>query len=217
VKRARRSIAKRDQRASVFGAALMRLCDATGARGAALVDAEGETVDYAGAIDPFDIKIAAAEWVIVLEALRISRTPVVRAVDQIIVRGTKKSYLVEVLEEGYALVVELLPHAFGASRRALAEAHRELSKESGLALPRWMKADRERWFRVDVRCEAGDARRPRALWMDGAWCTIEILGRWSGAAGSRDRGFRVRLPSGAEMTLAREPLGRWYVEAEAAP
>ena len=41
----RRSIGDRDQRASVFSAALMRLCESASALGAAVVDAEGETVD----------------------------------------------------------------------------------------------------------------------------------------------------------------------------
>jgi hypothetical protein len=28
----------------------------------------------------------------------------------------------------------------------------------------------------------------------------------------REKGFRVRLPSGAEMLLVRERLGRWFAD-----
>jgi hypothetical protein len=56
------TLAVRDQAVSEFSGTLMRLCDATAAFGAALVDAEGETVDYAGSLSPFEIRVAAAEW-----------------------------------------------------------------------------------------------------------------------------------------------------------
>ncbi len=49
------------------------LCDDCGALAAALVDGEGETVDYAGLLSPYDIKVLAAEWRIVLAVLHDSR------------------------------------------------------------------------------------------------------------------------------------------------
>ncbi len=58
----RKTLVARDQAVSAFSGALMRLCDAIAAHGAALVDAEGETVDYAGSLSPFEIRVAAAEW-----------------------------------------------------------------------------------------------------------------------------------------------------------
>jgi hypothetical protein len=30
--------------------------------------------------------------------------------------------------------------------------------------------------------------------------------------GPREKGFRVRLPSGAEMMLVRERLGQWFAD-----
>lgn len=210
----RRAITARDQRASAFSAALLRLCDAVGATGAALVDAEGETVDYAGAIDPFDIKVAAAEWVVVLALLRESKMPGFPETEEVAVRGARKSFFVQVLSDGYALVVQLLPHAFSISHRALYEAVRELSTEAGLQVPRGVLRESERWRRVDVRSEPLDPRRPTALWASGTWCALAVLGRWTSGLDRGEIGYRARLPSGAELTLVRERLGRWYADTE---
>jgi hypothetical protein len=69
MKRRRRG-AVRDQSDSAFSAILGQLCDDCGALAAALVDGEGETVDYAGLLSPYEIKVAAAEWRIVLAVVR---------------------------------------------------------------------------------------------------------------------------------------------------
>lgn len=217
MKARRRALVGRDQRASAFSAVLLRLCDAVGAVGAALVDAEGETVDYAGAIDPFDIKVAAAEWVVVLSLLRSSRIPSWPSTEQIVVRGTKKSFLVQMLEDGYAVVLQLAPRAFGISSRGVAEAVRDLCVEAGLELPRFIHREKEQWWRVDVRSEPADSRRPCAIWAGGGWCGLEILGRWTTEGEPREVGYRARLPTGAEITLVRERLGRWYVDSPVHP
>lgn len=209
----RRSLVRRDQATSTFSAVLLRLCDAAGAVGAALVDGEGETVDYAGAIDPFDIKVTAAEWVIVLGLVRQSRSPVLRATDEVAIRAAKKSFLLKSLADGYALVVALPSHAFGISRRGLSEAVRELCDEAGLAPPKSTHDDRDHWRRVEVMAVAADPRRPSAVWVGGAWAPVEILGRLTLGLGSREVGYRARLPTGAEITLVREPLGRWYSDS----
>jgi len=211
--RKRRSIATRDQQASAFGAALLRLCDSTGAVGAALVDAEGETVDYAGALDPFDIKVAAAECVIVLAVLRSARAAHLRETRSVQVRGAHKSFFIEALADGYAIVLALLPHAFGISPRAMDEAVRELCAEAGLALPESMRGQKERWCRIDVRCESSRSKRPNAIWLAGTWVPLEILGRWTSELAPREIGYRARLATGAELTLVRERLGRWYSDA----
>jgi hypothetical protein len=213
MKARRRAIARRDQGMSPFSAVLMRLCEAAGAVGAALVDPEGETVDYAGAIDPFDIKVTAAEWVILLGLLRNSRVPVLRETDEIALRAAKKSFLLKHLADGYAVVVVLPSHAFGVSRRGLAEAVRELCEEAGLALPSSTRQDADKWRRVEVLAVAADPRRPSAVWVGGAWSPVEILGRLTIGLGSREVGYRARLPTGAEITLIREPLGRWYSDS----
>ena len=207
-----RTIAVRDQHASAFSAVLLRLCDAVSARGAALVDAEGETVDYAGAIDPFDIKVAAAELVVILALLRESKMFGFPETQEIVLRGAKKSYFVQILSDGYALVIQLLPHAFAASHRAVHEAVRELCAEAGLVVPPALRNEHEHWRRIDVRCEPDDPRRPRAVWVGGGWCALELLGRWTTHLSRGDVGYRARVPSGAELTLVRERLGRWYTD-----
>jgi hypothetical protein len=210
--RRRRTIAGRDQRASAFSAALMRLCDATASVGAALVDAEGETVDYAGVIDPFDIKVAAAELMIVLSQLRQTNIRGWSDADEVILRGTRKSYFVQALPDGYGIVVVLARWSFALSFRGLHEAIRELCVEAGFALPPSVAGDRERWWRVEVKSQVKDRRRPAALWVSGSWSTVEVLGRWTNPGVTREVGYRVRLPSGAELTLVRERLGRWFAD-----
>jgi len=206
----RRSLARRDQGVSPFGAVLMRLCDASGALGAALVDHEGETVDYAGAIDPFDIKVTAAEWIVLLGLLKRSKVAVLRETDEIALRAAKKSFLLKNIGNGYAIVVVLASHAFDISRRGLAEAVRELCDEAELPLPDSVHRDKDRWRRVEVLAVAADPRRPTAVWVGGAWSPVEILGRLTVGLAAREVGYRARLPTGAEITLIREPLGRWY-------
>lgn len=207
----RRLLGQRDQHASAFSASLLRLCDAVGASGAAIVDAEGETVDYAGTVGPFDIKVAAAEWAIVFARLKACRSPLLASPGEMRVRGARKSYLVRALADDYALVLQLAAHSFGVSARGLDEAVREVSFEAGLPVPLAARG-KEQWLRVDVRCESRASRRPTSIWVNGAWLSVEVLGHWMDT-GSRDLGYRTRVDSRVELTLVREPLGRWYAEA----
>jgi len=209
----RRAPFARDQLVSEFGLILGRLCEGTGALGAAFVDREGETVDYASVVDPFDVKIAAAEWRLALELTRAARAPIWKNAEQLLVRAQKRSFAVIALEEGYALVVLMLKHSFGISSRALAQAVREVSSEAGLRLPAAFESEKERWVRVQVRTKRDDPRRPEAILQEGNFRPLVILGHFS--SGSRlymEIGFRARLPSGEEVTLVREPLGRWYAD-----
>lgn len=211
--RRRSEFAERDQAASAFSAALMRLCDGTGVSGAALVDSEGETVDYAGWLDPFDIKVAAAEWQLVVGTLRESNVPTWPETHQLVVRARRRSYSIVPLSEGYAIVATLTRYCFEISERALAEAVRELCSESGLLLPPYFALSRERWTRVEVQTSPDDRRRAHALWHGGAWRRLEILGRYTPAdLGPNEVGYRARLPTGAELMLVREPLGTWYAD-----
>jgi hypothetical protein len=208
----RRSIGDRDQRASAFSAALMRLCDSVGALGAALVDAEGETVDYAGVIDPFDIKVAAAEWSLVFTLLRRSRAPALAKTELVRIRAAKKSFLLHALSGDYTLVVQLVRRSFAVSHRAISEAIREVSLEAELAIPRAYDDQKEQWCRVEVRCDDAGQRRPSAVWLRGSWFPVEVLGRFTRELGPHEVGYRARLASGAELTLIRERLGRWYTD-----
>jgi hypothetical protein len=207
---ARTLFGRRDQKLSSFAPTLGRLCNAPGVVGAALVDANGEAVDYAGRIPPFEIRVAAAEWRIILARLQRSKNPAWKATAQMMVRGVHKSFGAVLLPEGYALVVQLLPHCFRISQRALCEAVREICAEAGLDVPESLRAH---WTRIEVDESPAPQRRPRAVWVDGRWNPIEVLGRCvDSELLPNEIGYRARLANGAEVTLVREPLAQWFAD-----
>lgn len=205
--RRRRTPSPRDQRASEFAVILQRLLDQSpGSSGAALVDHEGETVDYAGALDPFDMKIAAAHFQIVLS--EVGALPSFTDVRQLIVRARGRSYVIRPIDLGYALVLVLHPRAaFSVSDRALQEAHLRLCREAGFPAPPRASS----WFAVEVDPSPTDRARPARLRLGTRWEPLEVMGSLVGLT-PRERGFRVRLQTGAEMMLVREPLGRWFTD-----
>ena len=88
-----------------------------GAYAAALVDAEGECVDYAGKGTPFDTKIAAAELRVLLSQLQDAAN--VGAVRWLVLRGERRTVVARGLADSYALVTLLRRRAcFTASQRA---------------------------------------------------------------------------------------------------
>lgn len=197
----------RDQEASTFTMILERLLLSTpAARGAVLVDADGETVDYAGILEPFDLKIAAAHWAIVISELReLEHFGESR---QITVRARNRGYIVRQLPEGYGLVLVVHARAaFAASDRAMDEIEVDLCAEAG-----WERSvGSAKWFRVDVETLAPDHVRPHRMKAAGTWQTIEVLGTMVGLR-PREKGFRVRLAGGAEMSLVRECGRRWFAD-----
>lgn len=207
----RRTLVPRDQAVSNFSATLLRLCDATGAAGAALVDQLGETVDYAGYLDPFALKVMAAEWRIIWDfALGVKRQGF-DEVREFVVRARNKSFALVGMAEGYAVVLELPRGVFSFSRRAVGEAVRELELEAGLPSSS-ITRDGERWSKLEVQTVPGDPRRPEAVWFQGSWRPVTILGRYFVDRRRRGRAvaYRARLPSGQEFALVREPMGRWF-------
>ncbi|HEY3498258.1 MAG TPA: hypothetical protein VGK73_26360 [Polyangiaceae bacterium] len=207
----RKSLPPRDQATTTFSGALLRLCESTGALAAALVDAEGETVDYAGYLDPFALRVMAAEWRIVLDVIRSVPRPGFQDAHEFSVRAKRKSFALIALSDGYALVLELPLHSLLFSRRALGEAAREIEQEAGLSPSRRSGAPEERWSKVEVKTVPGDPRRPEAVWIDGAWCGVTVLGRYVHRRRSRrEDGYRARLENGLEIALIREPLGLWF-------
>jgi hypothetical protein len=207
--RRRKSPVERDQAVSTFSATLQRLCEVSGALGATLVDQSGEAVDYAGYLDPYLLKVMAAEWRIVLDSIRLARRPGFGDVHEFIVRAKQKSFALVALEEGYALVLELPRGAFSFSRRAMTEAVRELELEAGLpASVGTVKS--ERWSNVEVLTVPGDRLRPNAVWFEGAWRPVTVLGRYRDPLRTRAVGYRASLTTGQEFALVREPLGLWF-------
>ncbi len=216
MKRRRRG-AVRDQSDSAFSAILGQLCDDCGALAAALVDGGGETVDYAGLLSPYEIKVAAAEWRIVLAVVGASRLPGFHSVSNLTVRAKGGSFVIEAMPDGYAIALCLPQHGFSISPRALGQAKRELAREAGIDLPE--ARAQVNWARVKVRTPAGSRlyRRPDALWLQEAWSPITILGRYQARDLSHSElGYLARLASGAEVFLVREPLGVWFVDSAAA-
>jgi hypothetical protein len=206
----RKTLAVRDQAVSEFSGALMRLCDATAALGAALVDAEGETVDYAGSLEPFEIRVVAAEWRLVLQCAN-EDARATGPVSSLFFRGTVKSYAIYAIADGYALVLQIANRSLIPSMRAVAEAACSLAVEAGLNLDH-SEYRLERWHRVDVRLDV-QRRRPTDFWHAGEWIPLEILGRYVETESSaRCVGYRAQLRDGTELTLVRESLGIWYAD-----
>jgi hypothetical protein len=210
--RARARQTSRDQPESAFAAILAALvARIPGARAAALVDFEGETVDYGGCGDPFEVRVAAAHWRIVLDDAATQAS--MRRVQLVGLRAARRSYMVRALPEGYALVVVLARTAgFAGHDRALSVCARALGQEAGW---RWPEGERPAlWFPLDVVADA--RRRPRAVRDAGRLRPLEILGvlvsRDGSLPRSRDRGWRVRFDSGVEAMLLREPGGAWYAD-----
>lgn len=208
-----RASSRRDQAPSSFAPTLGRLCESSGVLAAALVDQDGEAVDYAGRANPFDIRVAAAEWRIVLAKIQRSRSPL-QQTQQLVARANNKTFAMVSLPEGYALVVQLLPCCFRISPRALAEAVRELCLEAGLVPARPLAG----WRRVEVKEGPAPARTPKSVWVAKKWCDVEILVESKEkhlSLRENERAYRVRLPSGVEGTLLREPLAHWFAEPAA--
>jgi hypothetical protein len=213
MKRRKRRVAgvKRDQHESAFAAILSKLVSRIpGARGAALVDSEGETVDYAGRAKPFDMRLAAAHWRLVLdEACALRGLPGVRSMA---VRAAKASYLVQALPDGYALVVVMVRSAgFSGWQRAVAACAHALGEEAG-----WTGAAElpPKWFPVTVLRD--ERRRPAAVREGGRLHPLEILGTLQAGLqtwlGPRERAWRIRFENGLEATLVREPGGACYLD-----
>jgi hypothetical protein len=205
----------RDSEASAFTAILDDLvARVPGAIAAGFVDSEGESVDYAGWLTPFDIKVAGAHWRIILNQLKELRwlgTP-----RTLVVRGAKRSTIARLLQDGYAIVLVLGRRAgFALPERAFSACEVAIAIEAGWPLDARKFA---RWFPVLVEVDA--RRRPASIVYGGLAEQVEVLGRLveppvsssEAPAKIREQAFRVRLASGPEITLVREQGGFWYAE-----
>jgi len=206
----RSPVYERDQNPTAFSKILDELCRRTSARGAALVDAEGETVDYGGILAPFDVRVLAAELRLLQQHL--GEAAVLGSAYELVIRARKKSFLVQVLPDGYALVLELPRRASRVSERALSVCIRRLCAEAGFEPPRRFAGG---WREIEVQELPGGSRRPTGAVVDGVQASLIVLGRLAPLIVTRERGFRVRLGTGQEGNLVREPLGRWYLEEDA--
>lgn len=182
-----------------------------GAYACALVDLGGETVDYAGVVNPFDVKVAAAHMRIILNDLE--EYAAIGHPRWVVLRGEKRSFVARRLPEGYALVVMLRRRAgFTASARAYAVCERELAAEAG-----WGHLDTARgppWFPIVV---AADRRgRPTMIGTPKPGAprvAVEVFGSVMGLP-RNERGFRVRTATGTELTVVREAGASWYADED---
>jgi hypothetical protein len=198
----------RSQDQSPFGEILARLLDlAPGVSSAVLVDPEGEAVDYAGVLPEYDAKVAGAYFRIVLDEASACLSAKLGSALHVVVRARKRSYLVRSLPDGYALVVILKRNAFGISFRAIDISERELCQEAGWPAPLSRGIS---WYPVEIETAPPDRRRPSRMRTNADWERVEVLGSIVGLG--RERGYRCRLRSGAELTLVREPAGMWYAD-----
>jgi predicted regulator of Ras-like GTPase activity (Roadblock/LC7/MglB family) len=195
----------RDQAPSHFTMILERLVVTTpGAGGAALVSFAGETVDSTCSLEPFELKVAAATWQIAVSEVCATSFS---GFTQITIRAARSSFVLRRVNDEYALILVLHARAaFAVSDRALAEAETALANEAG-----WSRRNRAAWFSVSVRTDTGAEHRPASMLVAEAWQPVEVMGALVGLV-DRERGYRVRLPSGAEMMLIRERNGMWFCD-----
>lgn len=200
---------ERKEHETGFTAILRRLLSATpGAIGAALVDAEGEAVDYAGdRIDPFELKIAAAHWRIVLQEIEAGALGQRGgAARRLMVLTTKRLFMLDALPDGYALLSILKRNAALAhADRAVDAALHDLYVEAGWSAPPGLL----RWYPIDVRLD-GEGR-PSAIGARGAWSDARVIARVAGGLQRGEVGFRVSVDRvEAEITIVRGRDDRWY-------
>ena len=176
-----------------------------GAVAVALVDRDGEAVDYAGRLDPFEVKVAGAHFRIVLED--IARQPAFGVAHTVVCLGSKGSILARGLPDGYALVVILKKRAgFAKCDRALMACERALAMEAAWPIA----AKGQVWVAVHVDIDR--RRRPTRVYTATTSSGVEVLGALMGLR-KGERGFRVRFaPSGHEVNLVHEAGGGWYVD-----
>jgi hypothetical protein len=197
-----------EQTESAFSVILSSLVErAVGSRGAALVDVDGETVDYAGrGADSFPIRVAAAHWRIVLAEM--GSGAIVDCPTSFAVRTTRVGFVVHALPDGYALVL-LFARSERPERyaRALSVCTHWLAREAG-----WNEFSVPRWYPAEV---AQDGRGiPTTIVAETGPMGLDVIGRYRARHAWRERAWRVRSQAGIEGTLVREVGGFWYADED---
>lgn len=210
----------RDEQVSAFAPMLADLVRRVpGAISAALVDLEGETVDFWGTLEAFDIKIAAAHLQLALGQLTQVRN--LGVVKTLMIRGERRSFVVRAQPEDYSLVVVLRRRAgFTATRRAFAVCEAAIAQEAGWPVgePPWYGVEvtrdrrgrpaRLRWPSAGSSAPPNERGKKARL---ARGIATEVLGTIAGLQPT-ERGYRVRLSTGKEVTLVREAGGFWYAD-----
>ena len=125
---------------------------------------------------------------------------------EVCVATRRAGYVLRTLDESYSLLLVVRPlGTFAVSRRALDETAFRILTEAGLdadRIPEWYRG-RPRRVRPIAPLGARDHDSP--------WLEVEVLGALVGL-GAKERGFRIRLASGAEVMLLRESRRLWFVD-----
>lgn len=209
---------------SAFGFILEQLCSPTaGALAAALVDADGETVDHAiattGAWSPtgrrrfgaFDLRLTAAHWQLVARDAAAA-SAVGGTLHELRVATLTYGYLMELLPNGYVLLVVTLPERLQQlSSRAVRRCVVDLCQEAGWPNPR---PEEPVWQLVKVRFTA--TAMPSHVFWQNTWLPVQGVPGSLGSGGL-DRTYALQLGLGRPLRLACEPSGACYLEAPPKP
>jgi hypothetical protein len=209
----------RDQDPTTFAEILQELLwHEPRATAAVLIDAEGETVDYASALSSYYTKVAAANLRVVLDDIAgaLGKIAHGEALTHAVILARDRSFYVRPLADDYALVLILTRRAFAVSIRAITLATCRLAKEAGWPAP---LEETLPWHPAEVEATRADRFRPQQMKTGDAWEPVEVVGsivRRAGEVGPLsergEKAYRCRLQSGAEITLVREPTGVWFVD-----
>jgi hypothetical protein len=196
---------KRDRPESTFAVILRGFIEVHPALHAIVfVDRDGECVDYATSLEPFDAQLIGAQLAqVTLELVRSVPRWGAGALVLWVLEAGEREFVVRRVSEEHAVVAALARGGVNArllrSMSALAEA---LRREGALAAAGW-----EPWgerFAVELRRSAGGwGYAPSAIDQAGGRQPVEVLGRWveRGAISAQEIVcFRVRCGP-EELTL----------------
>lgn len=206
---------QRDRPDSSFSLILTRfLLRHEHALAAVLVDGDGECVDYATVLDPYEAKIFGAVLLSTTAQLTSSARKLgLGSPIQWVVEAARYDLLIRRLSDEFALVIvleaERLTGHVLAAMSVLAEA---LRHEAGLTAESWDPASVP--FRVDMRRTEGGEDVPACVHEAGQALRVErVLARWTergGISHAERLCFRVRAGD-RDLTLVYEPeLLRWH-------
>ncbi len=203
--------APRDQVESEFTAILRRLREnVPRVLAGVFVDVEGECIDYASALPPYDAKVYAAHMIMMMDALRVRSGKVGFGEPTVLeVSADDRDVWVNRVGDGYVLVVVL---EAGFDRvdlsNALTQACGEFRAAVGLAAPSWEETGKR--LSVYLRSAAAGWNYAPEGYSDGRVRVVisDVLGRWTEPGGVRGEQlvcFRVRTDDGHELTLVHDP------------
>ena len=198
--------AARDQAESAFTPILRTLLHVeAGVLAVAFVDDEGETVDYASVLPPYDTKVTGAHLRVVMETLR-GVAPSHGESWFLEVQATERDIVIRRINDEYILVV--MVNARSITRRllgAVEDAVNKLRAESGIPSSSWERV--RNVVQVELREAVGWPYAPTAFHEAGRRVLIDdVLGRWTEVSGRYNRVcFRVRSADGEELTLIHDP------------